>query len=197
MLVSLHLETTQTRLFSPSYNNIKNYFFPKSYKPSNKNLSQLHFSPFWLHLFHLCCSSFNSNYYALNREENLRKLPRTISQETTNVLMSETFINLLQEKRAKKFGGKRGRGKKIPSGTAVNDEIPQEKQQPGPSRIRNNLDKSSNGESSNEEESGGTTCRICQIPRIELMEKCGYWVQFDICDEYIYPKCNGRSHFRR
>ena len=75
--------------------------------------------------------------------------------------MSETFINLLQEKRAKKFGGKRGRGKKIPSGTAVNDEIPQEKQQPGPSLIRNNLDKSSNGESSNEEESGGTTCRIC------------------------------------
>ena len=41
----------------------------------------------------------------------------------------------------------RGRGRKIPSDTVVNEEIPQEEQQPGPSQQYNNLAKSSNDES--------------------------------------------------
>ena len=40
----------------------------------------------------------------------------------------------------------RGRGRKIPSDTVVNEEIPQEEQQPGPSQQYNNLAKSSNDE---------------------------------------------------
>ena len=52
----------------------------------------------------------------------------------------------------------------------------------------NNLAQSSNDEGSDEEDDG-TTCKICEIPRAGLKEKCGYWVQCDICDEYIYAKC--------
>ena len=40
------------------------------------------------------------------------------------------------------------RGKKIPSGTVVNKELPHEEQQPGPMRQCNNLSESSNDESS-------------------------------------------------
>ena len=47
--------------------------------------------------------------------------------------MNETFINLLQQNKAEKVGG-RGRGKKIPSGMVFNKEISQEEQQPGKSR---------------------------------------------------------------
>ena len=46
------------------------------------------------------------------------------------------------------MGVGRGRGKKIPSGTVVNEEIPLEEQQPGPSQQCNNLAKSSNHQSS-------------------------------------------------
>ena len=51
----------------------------------------------------------------------------------------------------------RGRGKKIPSSTVVNEEMPQEEQQPGPLRQCNNLAESSNDESSVEGEKDGTT----------------------------------------
>ena len=56
-----------------------------------------------------------------------------------------------------------------------NEEIPQEEQQPGPSRQCNNLAESLNDESSNED--ADTTCKIFRIPWIELTEKCGDWVQ--------------------
>ena len=67
--------------------------------------------------------------------------------------------------------------------------MPQEQQQQGSSRQCNNLAASSNDESNGEGEDDGTTCKICKIPWKELMEKCGYWIQCDICDEYICPKC--------
>ena len=60
----------------------------------------------------------------------------------------------------------------------VNKERPEEEQQPGPLRQCNNLTKSSNDESSNEEEDHGI-CKICKILWIELTG----WVQCDICDE--------------
>ena len=51
---------------------------------------------------------------------------------------------------------------------------------------------SSNDESSDEEEDDSTTCKFCKIPWTGLTEKCGYWVQCDIWDEYICPKCYGK-----
>ena len=48
---------------------------------------------------------------------------------------------------------------------------------------------SPNDESSDKEEDDGTTCKTCKIPWIEQTEKCRDWVQCDICDEYICPKC--------
>ena len=51
---------------------------------------------------------------------------------------------------------------------------------------------SSNDESSDEED-GGTTCKICKIPWIELTEKREDWVQCDMCDEYIFPKCYDKA----
>ena len=84
-------------------------------------MSQLHsysvfiavLAKFQLHLLRLHYNHFYSNYYPLNREEILRKLSKTISQESVNVSMEKALIN-------------RGRGKNIPSGTVVNEEIPQE-----------------------------------------------------------------------
>ena len=67
---------------------------------------------------------FYSNYEPLNREGILKKLLRTISQESANVLMNETRIILLQQNRAEKDWGIRRR-KKISSGTAVDEEISQ------------------------------------------------------------------------
>ena len=84
---------------------------------------------------------------------------------------------------------KGGERKEDPSCMVVNEEIPQEEQQPGPSWQCKNLAELSNDESSVEEEGDGTTCSICKILWVELMEKCGDWVQCDICDEYICPKC--------
>ena len=46
-----------------------------------------------------------------------------------------------------------------------------------------------NYENSNEEVDDGTTCKICEIPWIELTEECGDWVECNICKEYICPKC--------
>ena len=53
--------------------------------------------------------------------------------------MNETFKNLLQQNRAKKVYGKKARGKKTLSGMVVNEEIPQEELQTGPSRQCMNL----------------------------------------------------------
>ena len=52
---------------------------------------------------------------------------------------------------------------------------------------------SSNDESSDEEEDDGTTCKICKIPWIELTEKREDWVQCDMYDEYIFPKCYDKA----
>ena len=95
----------------------------------------------------------------MNRKAILRKLPTTILQESTNVSMNETLINLLQQNRTEKVGGGAwvGIGKTIPSGTVVNEETPQEEQQPDLSRQCNNL-----AESSNEEEDDGTYCKTCK-----------------------------------
>ena len=62
----------------------------------------------------------------MNLEEILRKLPTTIAQENADVSMNEILINLVQQNRVKKFWG--GRGKKISSAAAVNEEIAQEEQ---------------------------------------------------------------------
>ena len=102
--------------------------------------------------------------------------------------MNKTLINLLQQYTAKELG-KRGRGKKTPSGTVINEEIPQEEEQPGLLWQCNKLAKSSNDESSDDEEDHGTTFMICKILWRELMEKCGDRVQCDICNKYICPKC--------
>ena len=69
----------------------------------------------------------------------------------------------------------------------VNKEIPEEEQQPGPLRQCNNLAESSNDRSS-DAEGHDFTCKICEILWIELTD----WVQCDICDEYICPKCYGK-----
>ena len=103
--------------------------------------------------------------------------------------MNKTLMNFLQKNRAEKVKGKRGRGKKISSGNVVNEETPQEEKQPDPWQQCNNLAESLNNESSDEEEDDVTTCKIFKISWIELREKCGDWVQCDICDQYIVPKC--------
>ena len=68
-----------------------------------------------------------------------------------------------------------------------NDEIPQDEQQ-GRSQQCNNLAESLNDES-RDQENCETTCKICKTPWIELIKKCGDWVQCNICDEYICQKC--------
>ena len=50
-----------------------------------------------------------------------------------NVSMYETLINFIAAKKGGKVG-RRGRGKKIPLGTVVNEEVPQEEQQLGRSQ---------------------------------------------------------------
>ena len=47
----------------------------------------------------------------------------------------------------------------------------------------NNLAELSHEEGTNEEEGDGTTCKICKILCIKLVDKCGDWVQCNICDE--------------
>ena len=75
---------------------------------------------------------------------------------------------MLQQNRAEKIGG-RGRGKKIPSGTVVTKEIPQEEQLPCTLQECNNMAESSKDES-NEEGDDGTTCKTCEIPKRELTD---------------------------
>ena len=70
----------------------------------------------------------------------------------------------------------------------VSEEVSQEEQQPGQSQqCIKNLAQSSNDEEE-DEGTAGIPCKIFKIPWIELTEKCGYWVQSDICNEYIYPE---------
>ena len=63
------------------------------------------------------------------------------------------------------------------------------RRRPGPSRQCNNSVEYSN----DDEEDDGTTCKIYKIPWIELTEKCGDWVQCNIRNEYISPKCYGKK----
>ena len=64
-----------------------------------------------------------------------------------------------------------GRGKTIQSGMVVNEETPQEEQEPGLLPQSNNLSESSNDENSDDEEENGTNCKPCMISWIELTEK--------------------------
>ena len=95
--------------------------------------------------------------------------------------MNKTLINLLQQNRAK-----RGREKKIPSGTVANEETPQEEQKPDPTRQCNSL-----AESYRRIMTAAMKRKMvavpAQIPWIELTEKCGDWAQYNIFDEYICP----------
>lgn len=95
----------------------------------------------------------------MNRKNIFEKLPRTIPQESANVSLIETLINLLQQSRGEKAREKRGREKKIPSGTIVIEEIPQVEEQLRPSRQWNNLVELLNVES-NDAEKDVTTCKI-------------------------------------
>ena len=75
--------------------------------------------------------------------------------------------------------------------TIPQEEIPQEEQQPDPARQCNNVAEWLNGESSDEEEDDGTTCKIFKISWIESTEKCDDWVQWYMW--WIYrPKCYGK-----
>ena len=65
--------------------------------------------------------------------------------------------------RSKNLGEKK-KITKISSGTAFDEEIPQEEQQPGPLRQCNNLVESLNDESIDEKEDDRTTFKICKIP---------------------------------
>ena len=65
--------------------------------------------------------------------------------------------------RSKNLGEKK-KIKKISSGTAFDEEIPQEEQQPGPLRQCNNLVESLNDESIDEKEDDRTTFKFCKIP---------------------------------
>ena len=76
--------------------------------------------------------------------------------------MNETLINLSQKNRAKAMGRVRGRGKKIRC-TVVNKAMPQQYEQPGPSQQCDNLAKSQNDESIDEEEDDGTTCKFAKF----------------------------------
>ena len=57
-------------------------------------------------LIHRYCNPFYSNLHPLNCEDILRKLPRTIFQESGNISINETFINLLQQNSTKNVGGR-------------------------------------------------------------------------------------------
>ena len=91
-----------------------------------------------------------------------------MSQEGTNPTFNKTLINLLQQNRAENVsfggggGGERKRKDDISSGRYVNEVIIQKEQQPGLSGKFNNLAKSSNDESRDEEDDG-TTCEFCEI----------------------------------
>ena len=74
----------------------------------------------------------NTQLYPLNREEILRKLPRTIFQESANVSINQTLLNLLKKNRAEKVGGRKRKRKE----NFITEEIPQEEQQSGLSMQR-------------------------------------------------------------
>ena len=130
----------------------------------------------------------------MNCEENLSKLLRTISQESANVSINETLINLLQQNRAeKKLGGKEEEKGRYNQVRLPNDEIPEEEEQLGPSQQYNNLAESLNDESS-DEKNCETTCKVCKTPWIEMTEKYRDWAQCNICDEYVCQKCYGKRY---
>ena len=100
----------------------------------------------------------------MNREEILRRLPRTSSRERafanekSHFSMNETIINLLHQNSAEKVGkwGEKGKRRYHLFRFSLK-KIPQEKQQLGLSGQCDNLALSSNNESSDEEEDNGTT----------------------------------------
>ena len=97
--------------------------------------------------------------------------------------MNETAANLLQQNKTEKVGAGRGGGRKISSGTIFNAQIPQEEQQSGPLWQCNNL-------SEFKEVDDGNTRKIWIIPQIEMTKKYGDWVQYDIYNDIICPKCH-------
>ena len=67
----------------------------------------------------------------------------------------------------------------------------QEEEQPGLSRQSSNLTESNHQmmRVAIKKEDDSTTCKIWDVPWIELAEKYRDWVRYDIYDEYICPKC--------
>ena len=105
--------------------------------------------------------------------------------------MNEILIKLLQQNRDEKVGRGGGRWGEVEEDreSRCHQLWLSIKKQSGKLRQCNILTESSNDESSDEEEDDGTTCKICEIPWIELTEECGDWVECNICKEYICPKC--------
>ena len=103
---------TNQAFFLHSYSNIKNYFLSNF---TNRTAKTCH-SYILLHFLYLYLSNFDYIYFAFTvifftvtvthwSWKMLRKLPRTISQESVNVLMNEILINLLQQNKPEKFDG--------------------------------------------------------------------------------------------
>ena len=85
-----------------------------------------------------------------------------------------------------------GRGKKVLSSTVANEEILQEESSQA---HRGNATIWLNHRmmrAAIKNETMVLPGKICKITWIELAEKCGGWIQCDICDEYIRPRCYGK-----
>ena len=113
--------------------------------------------------------------YPLDRNEVLRKLPKTITEAQVDQSMNETLIDLLQTKHGDKCVIKKSWGKHVEAGIIVNTE-------PAANYV-------SDSSSEEEDEDDGTVCKICSIKWIDLTENSSIWVQCDICGDYICPNC--------
>ena len=111
--------------------------------------------------------------YHLDRNEVLRKLPKTITEAQVDQSMNETLIDLLQTKHGDKCIIKKSWGKHIEAGIIANTE-------PAANYV-------SDSSSEEEDEDDGTVCKICSVKWIDLTENSGIWVHCDIRDDYICP----------
>ena len=87
--------------------------------------------------------------YPLDRNEVLRKLPKTITEAQVDQSMNETLIDLLQTKHGDKCVIKKSWGKHVEAGIIVNTE-------PAANYV-------SDSSSEEEDEDDGTVCKICSI----------------------------------
>ena len=167
-------------VFLYSSNNIKNYFFPSF---TNRTIKTCH-SYILLHFVLLYFNNFDYIYFTFAVifftvsiahwiAKNLRKLPRTISEESANVSMNEILINLLQQNRAEKVEVG-GRGKRYHQVQLLMRKYLSKSSSQVHCCNTSSDDESSDGvandESSNGKEDDGITCEICEINLIELTE---------------------------